>query len=117
MSKKSKTSRGLFENIQIVALATVENPDLEYFTRKITRAFSTTFHVSLLEAETIPVETMLMHLCEYRYENLSEMKRIEEAARLKKTPEEREEDRQAELRQLDEDEAYKIGRASCRERV
>jgi len=105
MSKKKKADRGSYEHLQILALAAVETPDLDYFERKVRRAFSTTFHVSLLEAETVPVETMLMHLYEHRFENMPEAKRIEEAQRLKKTPEEREEERKQGLRHLDEDEA------------
>ena len=90
----------------MLALASVENPDLEYFERKVRRSYSVTFHVSLLDADSLPIEQILQHLYEYQYETMSQKDRIEEAQELLKTPEQREVEHDAELRRLDEDEAY-----------
>jgi hypothetical protein len=105
---KSKLPRGTYEEIKILALAAVENPDLEYFERQVCRSFSTTFHVSILEAETLTIEYMLQHIYEYRFEQQKLGDRVDEARELLKSPDERKEEEEQELRRLDEDEAYLV---------
>ena len=101
-----KKSRGTYVDVKLLALAAVESPDLDYFTRQVHRAFSTTFHVSLFEAETHPLEELLRHLYEHKFESMALGDRVREAQELLKTPEELEEQNRKELARLDEDELY-----------
>jgi len=105
---KNKTPRGTYEEIKILALAAVEKPDLEYFERQVTRSFSTTFHVSIIDAMDLPLEFMLQHLYEYRFEQQKLGDRVEEARELLKSPEERQEEERQVERQADEDEVYLV---------
>ena len=109
---KSKTPRGTYTDIKILALAAVESPDLAYFERHVARVFSVTFHVSLLETENIPLEYMLQHIFEYRFEQQKLGDRVIEAQELLRTPEERAEAEKKALADLDNDEVYLIRAAS-----
>ena len=104
--EKNRTLRGTYGDIKVLALAAVENPNIEFFERQVVRAFSTTFHVSILEAETLSIERMLRDLYEYKYESMKLGDRVLEARELLKTSEEREEEERQELARLDEDETY-----------
>lgn len=109
--KKNKPrNRGTFEHIQMLALAAVENPnpDLDYFERRARRSFSTTFNVSLLDTDRLPIEVILQHLYEYKYENMTPNERIRAAVELLKTPEERQQEKDDELRRMDDDNMYLV---------
>ena len=101
--KPKPKNRSVYESIQIKALADVEEPDLDYSTRRVQRLFSTTFHVSILETEALTLEYMLRHIFENRYEQMSGEDRIKASQSLLKTPEIREQEHQEDLRRLDQD--------------
>ena len=105
---KNKTPRGTYEDVKVLALAAVEKPDIEYFERQVCRAFSTTFHVSILEALDLNIEFMLQHLYEHQFENMKLGDRVIAAQELLRTPEERQQQERDELLRLDEDEVYLI---------
>ena len=116
MKKSKANNRSTYENVQLQALAAVEDPDIEYNVRKIQRTFSTTFYVSIVETEDLTVEYMLQHIYEFKYENMKQSDRIKEAQELMRTSEEKEADLKAELRELDEDDVYMF-QESQREKV
>ena len=101
--KPKPKNRSVYESIQIKALADVEEPDLDYSTRRVQRLFSTTFHVSILETEALTLEYMLRHIFENRYEQMSGEDRIKASQSLLKTPEIREQEHQEDVRRLDQD--------------
>lgn len=61
----------IFKHVQKISLAAVESPDEAYVLRKITRLFSKTFNVSIMEAEKLPLVYMLQHIYENRFEEMT----------------------------------------------
>jgi hypothetical protein len=65
-------SRDLIETIQIAALREKLQPTLDGGFRKIQRWFSQTFATPLETVESYPIEYVLLHYFEDRYESLKE---------------------------------------------
>lgn len=63
--------------------------DTEYHIRRIYRWFSKTFHVNLIDAFDIPLEEVLLHFYEEKFENLDDSEREDEIAMLSETEDQR----------------------------
>lgn len=61
--------------IRLLAFRAVEKPDHEYILRNICRWYSREFYTPLSEVEAIPLETLLTHYFEVRYEQMTDEER------------------------------------------
>lgn len=75
----------LLKAIRILAFGSVQKRDSEYILRHIYRWYSTTFNVPLPQVDDIPLEDILTHYFEVRYEGMSEEDLEEEEVLLRET--------------------------------
>lgn len=81
----------LLEEVRVLAMAAVESPDGEYFIRRICRWYSQTFSTPLHFVESeIPIEDVLIHYFEWKYERMEDEERDIEVDELMLTPDQRE---------------------------
>lgn len=80
----------LLKAIRLCAFRAVQKGDSDYILRFIFRWYSREFSTPLREVEEIPLDTILEHFFECRYEAMSDEERDEEASRLIETRAERE---------------------------
>jgi hypothetical protein len=78
----------LYKAIRTIALREVMKETGEYQVRNVQRWFSKTFHTPLLQVEELPLEYVLQHFYESRYEDLDEADRDKERISLIESPEE-----------------------------
>lgn len=80
-------SEETLEQIRVLALASVVKQNGEYFLRYIFRWYSKEFATPLHVVESLPLEDILMHFYECRYEEMEQPHREEEIHRLIKSKE------------------------------
>lgn len=91
MGKKPKDEMSWLKATRILAFRAVEKEDPEYLLRFIMRWYSREFYTPLHEVEEQPLDEVLNHFFECRYESMDEHEREEEAELLRMTAEELEE--------------------------
>jgi hypothetical protein len=79
----------LFKAIRLCAFGAVKNKDSEYLLRYICRWYSREFSTPLAEVYDIPLEELLQHFFECRYEDMGDEELEAEAALLRETQAER----------------------------
>jgi hypothetical protein len=91
----------LVDAVRVTALASVIYPDSEYLLRHIFRVYSETFHTPLHIVYELPIDEVLMHYYEHKFEQMDEHERKDWVARVLET----EEQRKARERAEDEEQA------------
>lgn len=99
----------MFEDIQIIALAAVEDQTWEYATRNACRKYSEVFHTPLRDVDDLPITYILQHLFEHMFENMTADGRAVFASRLAMTEGEKD---SADAR-ADEDDAWSAEEAAA----
>lgn len=79
----------LLKAIRVLAFDAVKNKDSDYLLRHIFRWYSREFHTPLPEVEEMPLEEVLTHFFECRYEGMEDEDLEAEEKRLAETREER----------------------------
>lgn len=93
--------------LRLCALGAVKEKDPEYNLRFIFRWYSREFHTPMADVEAMPLEEVLMHFFECRYENMDDEELEQEEARLAETREERlAREEKERLDALDDDEFF-----------
>ena len=69
------------------AAVTIDDFDPEYFYRHVFRWYSKEFHTPLNDVYDLPLDFVLQHYWEARYEAMDDPKRVAERDRLRETPE------------------------------
>ena len=80
-----------YEAIKIAALRVALKPDSEYFIRKVSRWFSTTYHTPISQVYDMPIEEVLQAFFEAKYEAMDEDQLQEELVSVIETEEQRKE--------------------------
>lgn len=98
----------LLKATRVLAMHAVEKKPPEYVYRFIMRWYSREFHTRLDEVEDVPVEDVLQHYFECRYEDMADEDRQEEREDLLMTPEQRAaKDREERVAQADDDDFFR----------
>lgn len=79
----------LIDSIKRIALLSIVEPDSEANLRRLYRWFSKTFNMAITEVEELPVEYILMHYYESKYEELNDEEKHDEIIDILETPEEK----------------------------
>jgi len=114
--KKEIQKRSLFGDIQLIALAAVEDQDWDYATRKACRKYSEIFHTPLHLVDELPLTYILQNLFEHMFEDMSPNDRAGFAAQLTMTPleiEEREKEAGEDDNWLEEEAKREAARAAA----
>jgi hypothetical protein len=96
----------LLKAIRITAFRAVQEQDSDYLLRFIFRWYSREFHTELSKVEEIPLETVLEHFFECRYESMSDEDKETEMAKLIETRADRLARETKEREEKDSDEAF-----------
>ena len=96
----------LLKAVRLCAIGAVKSRDADYTLRHIFRWYSRQFHVPLTEVDEVPLDDILQHYFECRYEDLDDEQLEEEEARLRETRPERLAREAREAREAESDDEF-----------
>jgi hypothetical protein len=104
----------MLKAVRVLAFRAVQAKESEYLFRYIMRWYSREFHTRLQDVEEIPIEEVLMHYFEDRYEHMSDEEIDEELGQLIETDAERiAREAKEELDRQDDDEFFEEMKAEA----